>query len=100
MKFLTLLSLIGFAMPAWATVSVGSCPQAFEGKVKTIAEELGPRSAFSTQKVIFANKQTLKGELPDQVLVDMLTNGPFEVKTGKDYRVHLRKGKLCRIEAI
>ncbi|HXH73798.1 MAG TPA: hypothetical protein VNJ08_02465 [Bacteriovoracaceae bacterium] len=100
MRYLVILMMFIFAVPSWATMTVGSCPQEFEGRVKAIAEQLGPSTAFATQKVIFTNHQTLKGEVPDQVLIDMLSNGPFQVEAGKDYRVRLRDGKLCWIEQI
>jgi hypothetical protein len=100
MRNLIVLVTIAFTLPSFATVTVGSCPQEFEGRVKAIAEEVGPGQAFSTQKVIFTNQHTIRGEVQDQVPVDMLANGPFEVEAGKEYRVQLRNGKLCWIEAI
>jgi hypothetical protein len=50
--------------------------------------------------VIFENLQTFKGDVEEQVLVDVLKNGPFKVEPGKEYRVLLRKGRLCWIEQI
>lgn len=100
MHKLLVIGALGFVLNSHATVTVGSCPEAFEGKVKAIANEMGAQEGFATQKVIFNNQQNLRGELPNQVIVNMLVNGPFEVEAGKDYRVQLRKGRLCWIEAI
>lgn len=100
MQLLILLGFMILALPAQATLTSGSCPDAFEGRVKALVDELGPSDGFATQKVIFTNEHTIRGDVPDQVLLDMLANGPFEVEAGKDYRVQLRKGKLCWIEAI
>ena len=97
--FMMVIILSGSAQ-ATMTAGEGLCPEEFEGRVKDVIEEVGPDHAFSTQKVIFSNEQTIKGEVGEQVLVDVLKNGPFEIETGKEYRVLLRKGKLCWIEQI
>ncbi len=99
MKVIVLTMTIVFSFSSMGTVTVGSCPDSFEGNVKAVVGPEGS-SAFSTQKVVFTNLQTLKGEVSDQVVVDILANGPFEVEAGKDYRVQLRNGKLCWIEQL
>ncbi len=85
-----------------ATVSIGKvdCPQKFEGKVEGILQEVGPSSAYSTQKVIFKNVKTLKGNVDEQVQVDLLKHGPVQVKEGESYQVQVRNGRLCWIEKI
>lgn len=100
MRLFILLGFMVFTLQAQATVTSGICPDAFEGRVKALVDEMGPQDGLGTQKVIFTNEHTVRGDVPDQVLIDMLANGPFEVEAGKDYRVQLRKGKLCWIEAI
>lgn len=100
MRTIMVLATLAFSLTSYSTVTVGSCPDAFEGKVKAMANGMGAQEAFSIQKVIFSNQKNLRGKLPDQVIVDMLENGPFELEAGKEYRVQLRNGKLCWIEAI
>lgn len=102
MKVITILMMIFVAIPTWATVTAGAedCPVQFEGKVKQIIEPVGPTDYFSTNKVVFENQRTLKGEVKEQVLLDMLQNGPFKVEEEKNYSVKLRNGKLCWIEEI
>lgn len=89
-----------FSLSSWGAVTVGSCPDAFEGRVKEVIEEVGESSLYSVQKVIFTNLQTLRGDVKDQVLIDMLSNGPFEIVQDEEYRVQLQNGKLCWIEKI
>jgi hypothetical protein len=89
-------------MDVWSTVTVGEldCPTQFEGRVKEVMEELGPTTPLSTNKVIFQNQATIKGEVGDTVTLDVLKHGPFEIEPGKDYLVQMRKGKLCWIEKL
>jgi hypothetical protein len=102
LKEIIIMMVVLLSGSAQSTVTAGGglCPEEFEGRVKEVIEEVGPDRAFSTQKVIFDNEQTIKGEVGEQVLVDILKNGPFEIEAGKEYRVLLRKGKLCWIERI
>lgn len=82
------------------TVGVPDCPVQFEGRVKEIIEPLGAVDIFSTNRVIFENQRSLKGETDDQVVLEVLQNGPFKLTAEKDYRVQLRNGKLCWIEEL
>ena len=98
----SILIIIAFyAIQGQAAVATGDvCPQGFRGKVKDVVEEVGPETAFSTNKVIFTNMETTRGEVAEQVLIDVLKNGPFIIEKGKDYQVLMRNGKLCWIERI
>ena len=102
MKTVITLIVMTLSLPSWSTVTVGTndCPTQFEGKVKEIIEPLGATNAFSMNKVILENQRTLKGDVDEQVLLDVLQNGPFKIETDKDYLVQLREGKLCWIEEI
>lgn len=102
MKAVITLMVMILTLPTWATVTAGveDCPVQFEGKVKQIIEPVGSTDFFSANKVVFENQRSLKGEVDDQVLLDVLQNGPFKIETDKDYRVHLRNGKLCWMEEI
>lgn len=102
MKAVITLMVMILSLPTWATVTAGAedCPVQFEAKVKEIIEPVGSTNFFSTNKVVFETQRSLKGEVDDQVLLDILQNGPFTIETDKDYRVHLRNGKLCWIEEI
>lgn len=102
MRIFLLLIVISFTHSAWSTVTAGAqdCPDQFEGRVKEIIEPVGATSFFSANKVVFENLQTVKGEVSDQVLVDILQNGPFKVEAEKEYRVLTRRGKLCWMEEI
>lgn len=102
MKFVFTMIVMIFSLPSWSTVTAGAtdCPIQFEGRVKEIIEPIGSTSFFSTNKVVFDNQKTLKGDVDDQVLLDVLQNGPFKVETEKEYRVQLRDGKLCWMEEI
>lgn len=102
MKTVITLIVMILSLPSWATVTVGTqdCPTQFEGKVKEVIEPVGATTFFSKNKVVLENQRTLKGEVDDQVLLDVLQNGPFKVEPGKDYLVQLRNGKLCWMEEI
>ncbi len=102
MKFVFTMIVMIFSLPSWSIVTAGAtdCPIQFEGRVKEIIEPIGSTSFFSTNKVVFDNQKTLKGDVDDQVLLDVLQNGPFKVETEKEYRVQLRDGKLCWMEEI
>ena len=102
MKSVFLLSLLTFSFSSWSTVTAGAqdCPEQFEGRVKEIIEPVGATNFFSTNKVVFENLRTLKGEVAEQVLVDVLQNGPFTVEAEKDYRLFTRNGKLCWLAEI
>ena len=96
------LFLIFFSFSVGATVTAGAddCPSQFEGRVKEIIEPVGASSFFKANKVVFENQRTLKGDVKDQVYLDVLQGSPFKVETDKDYRVQLRNGKLCWMEEI
>lgn len=102
MKMIGISLMMIFTFPLWATVTTGSdsCPVQFEGRVKEIIEPLGSEDFFATNKVVFESQEVLKGVVKDQVFVDVLKNGPFQVEVDKDYRVQLRDGKVCWIEEI
>lgn len=97
-----ILSALFIATFSFATVTVGKvdCPVQFEGRVENIVTGVGTSSAFTTQKVIFKNLSTLKGEVDEDVAVEMLEHGPFEIERGEDYRVQLRNGHVCWVEKI
>lgn len=94
--------LLLFTLPAWTTVVTGSnqCPVQFEGRVKEIIEPIGANDIFSVYKVVFENLKTLKGEIPDQLVVEVLQKGPFKLNESQDYKVQLRNGRVCWIEEI
>lgn len=102
MKAVSLILMMMFSLSSWSTVTAGAkdCPDQFEGRVKEIIEPVGATNFFSANKVVFENLQTLKGEVGEQALVDVLQNGPFKVEADKEYRVLTRKGKLCWMEEI
>lgn len=102
MRLAVILSLVLFSMNVWSTVTVDQvdCPTQFEGKVKEIMDEVGPSTPLSTQKVIFENQTSLKGNAGETVTLDVLKHGPFEIKAGEDYLVQMRAGKLCWIEKL
>ncbi|HXH29930.1 MAG TPA: hypothetical protein VNJ01_03890 [Bacteriovoracaceae bacterium] len=95
-----LVLLTSFSAMATVTYKAKDCPEEFLGHVKEIVSPVGPTSAFSTQKVIFENSKTVKGNLKELVSLDILENGPFKIVSGEDYRVQTRNGKLCWIEEI
>lgn len=102
MRSVVTLIVMVLSLPSWATVVAGNsdCPVQFEGRVKEIIAPIGPTDVFSMNKVVFENDRTLKGDVDERVLVDILQNGPFQVEMEKDYRVQLRSGKLCWMEEI
>jgi hypothetical protein len=101
MKFRALFLLL-MCFPAAATVLVEEpdCPVQFEGKVKEVIEAVGPTNPLSTQRVLFENKLTRRGEAKPQVAVDVLKYGPFEIEPGSEYLVQLNEGRLCWIERL
>ncbi len=101
MSFLiVILALVTQFSWSMVTVQNADCPIQFEGEVKEVIEPSGPSSVFSANKVIFSISQMRKGEEQKQIMVDVLQNGPFELKRGEDYRVQLRNGKICSLESI
>jgi hypothetical protein len=102
MKHVLLLIVMVISLEAVATVTsgTGSCPEQFEGRVKEIIEPVGSIDAFSTNQVIFENLRTLKGNVSDRVIIEVLQNGPFKPEVEKDYKVQLRQDKLCWIEEL
>ncbi len=102
MKSVITLAVLLLSLPSWSTVTAGAidCPDHFEGKVKQVIEPVGATNAFSVNQVVFENRQTLKGEVEEQVVLGILQNGPFHIETEKEYRVQLRNGKLCWMEEI
>ncbi len=102
MKKIVLCILIFFSMSTWATVTAGAqhCPIQFEGRVKEIISPLGPTNIFSANKVVFEIQRTLKGEVSEQIIVDILQRGPFKLELSHDYKVQLRNGNICWIEEI
>jgi hypothetical protein len=86
----------------FATVSVGkvNCPIQFEGRVEELIKGISAGNTFSTHTVVFKNLLTIKGEVKDQVAIEMLEHGPFELEKGSDYRVQLRQGRVCWIEKL
>lgn len=97
-----LLAVLVMSSFSFATVTIGKidCPVQFEGRVESIVGEVGADSALSTQKVVFKNLSTLKGEVDDQVAIEMLEHGPFKIESGEDYHVQLREGRVCWVEKI
>lgn len=102
MKLISYLSLLFLSLNSMAMVTNGAsdCPTQFEGRVKDIIAPLGATEFFSANKVVFENQRTLRGEVSNKIILDILQNGPFKIETNKDYRVHLRSGKLCWMEEI
>ncbi len=102
MRLALLLSLVSFSINVWSTVTVDQldCPTQFEGKVKEIMDEVGPSNPLSSQKVIFENRTTIKGDVGDIVTLDVLKHGPFSIESGEEYLVQMRGEKLCWIEKI
>jgi hypothetical protein len=102
MKTLFLLLTLVISLPSSSTVTVGAsdCPIEFEGKVKQIIGPVGASDFFAANKVVLENRRTLRGEVNDQVTIEILQNGPFQIESDKDYRVQLRNGKLCWIEEL
>ena len=97
-----LIAILLMTSFSFATVTVGKpdCPVQFEGRVEEIIESVGTGSAFALQSVIFKNLSTIKGEVSDQVAVEMLQHGPFEIEEGQDYRIQLRNGRVCWVEKL
>lgn len=97
-----LIAMLLLSSISFATVTIGKvdCPVQFEGRVEEIIESVGTGSAFATQSVIFKNLTTLKGEVDEQIAVEMLEHGPFEIERGQDYRVQLRNGRVCWVEKL
>lgn len=102
MRAVVILLMVVFSPSSWSTVTAGAqdCPVQFEGRVKEIIEPVGAVDFFSMNKVVFENLLTIKGDVDEQMLIDVLQNGPFKVEADKEYRVFVRKGKLCWMEEI
>lgn len=100
MYLVMIFTIISGIANATMTVANFECPLKFEGKVQEIVEEVGPSHAFATERVVFKNLRTLKGDADEQVQVDVLKHGPFDLEVGEDYQVQVRNGRVCAIEKI
>jgi hypothetical protein len=98
--FLILVLILPFPVFSTVVVRAMDCPDQFEGRVKAIIEPVGSTHVFSVNKVIFENHRLLKGNVKDEVTLDVLQNGPFQIESRKDYRVQLRNGKVCWIDEL
>lgn len=98
--FIVFLLVSSFSAKSVVTVGAQDCPSQFEGRVKEIIEPVGAEDFFSANKVVFENLHTIKGQPGENVLVDILRNGPFKVEADEEYRVFARGEKLCWIEKI
>ena len=97
-----LLAALFITSFSFATMTAGKvdCPVQFEGRVEEFVTGVGTSSAFSTHTVIFKNLSTLKGEVSEQVSIEILEHGPFDLVRGEDYHVQVREGRICWIEKI
>src|SRR5665647_724578 len=95
MRLIAIITLLAFSQLSWGTMTDGTtvCPVQFNGRAKEIIEDVGPSTAYSTIKVVFINQQTLKGDVKEQVIVEVLKHGPFTIEPGEDYQVQLRNGR-------
>ena len=100
-RLITLIVML-FSLPSWATLVAGAseCPLHFEGRIKEIIRPIGPSEVFSVDHVVFETDRTLKGHVSDQMVLEVLQNGPFQLKVEQEYRVQVRNGKVCWIEEI
>jgi len=85
---------------AFATVKVGQCPEEFIGRVKSKQDAVISGRTFETEEIIFSNVETLRGEVDEEVILELLKGGPFKLEEGLEYRVQLRNGKLCWLEKV
>jgi hypothetical protein len=97
-----LMLLIVFSSASWATVTIDQpdCPQQFEGRVQSVLEADSPNSFLAADKVVLENRQTIRGQVPQRVQLEVVRGGPFRLEPGGEYRVQLRDGRLCWAEEI
>jgi hypothetical protein len=100
LKIITLLVFLAFNAKAMVTVSALDCPIEFEGRVQEVIEDFGGSGSYQTNAVIFKTLTSHKGDISDSVSVEVLKYGPMKFEVGDDYRVQLRAGRLCSIEAL
>jgi hypothetical protein len=100
MAYLIITLLTSVMSFATVTIKEIDCPQQFEGRVQEIIQSIDTGSAFDTHTVVFKNLSTLKGDVREQVAIEMLEHGPFEIERGLDYRIQVKNGRLCWIEKI
>jgi len=102
MKALLAIGLIFLSTQGKAAMTVGhaDCPQEFEGEIVKIAKFVDDKSSLNLQKVNFRTLASLKGDVKEEIAIEMLEHGPFQVNEGEEYRVQLKDGKLCWIEKI
>ena len=83
---------------ATSTVANLDCPQQFTGTVQDIVDESAFDSSFSKIKVIFKRLEVIKGNVPQNIIVEVLKHGPFDFKKNEIYSVQLQDGRLCWAE--
>lgn len=102
MNFFAAFLIFIFSSESWSTVVMGNhdCPSKFEGRVKEILDSQNENDIFSMSKVVFENEKSIDGDQGQEVSLNVLKNGPFDLEVGKLYKIHLRQGRLCWIEEI
>ncbi len=99
-KFKFVIVLILFSFSAFATVRQGDCPQEFIGELKLKLEGNYNQKGYEIVQYVFKNLETIRGELEDEVIVELLKFGPFKIEESKNYKIQLKNGKICWIEQL
>lgn len=100
MKFiLVVIWLTLISISAEATVRSGLCSEEFLGKLKVVLEDVGDlRKNYETQRIIFTNLETIRGDVSEEVILEILKFGPFQFKEENVYRIQMNNGKICWLE--
>lgn len=97
---LSILTLFLSASSAFAMSTVGTidCPQQFEASVQDIVDDSAFDHSFNKVKVIFKRLKVIKGDVPQNIIIDVLKHGPIEFVKGSTYSIQLQDGRLCWAE--
>lgn len=88
--------------PVWgmALVEKVDCPLQIRATVQDVQPVANSAGSFPMQRVHLGVDELVKGEVENELDVNMLQNGPLSVEVGKQYEIQLRDGRICSLEAI
>ena len=97
---LSLFILIFSSSSAFSMSTVGTidCAQQFEAQVQDIVDESAFDYSLNKVKVIFKRLKVIKGDVPPNIIIEVLKHGPNEFVKGETYSVQLQDGSLCWAE--
>ena len=95
---LLLCLFLSFSAFSMSTVENVNCPQQFIASVQDVVDESPVDHGFAKVKVIFKRLRVIKGDVPQNIIVEVLKHGPIEFIKNETYSIQLQDGRLCWAE--